>query len=123
MRKELPPETRLELAGPVAPFLGNGAVRPGLGRRATGTRAISSRLRALLIAVSSGWQRPLAALEVLDQRDGVAARAQLVPGHRALPVLGHRAGLDRARIALLVELDAERKLVGQAPVQRHSPAA
>src|SRR3954465_8355895 len=87
----------------------NTAVNPAVSSKATGTSAISSRLRALLIAsarvLARSWQGSLAALESLDQRDRAAARAKLVAGHRAPPVLRHRAGLDRARVALLVEVD------------------
>ena len=65
---------------------------------------------------------PLALFDVFDQGDGVGARAQVVAGDRVAAPGRQRVGLDRARVALFVEVDPEGQLVGEAAVER-DPAA
>ena len=50
------------------------------------------------------------------------ARAQVVAGDRVAALGRQRLGLDRARVALVVELDPEGQLVGQAAVEGDAAA-
>ncbi len=80
------------------------AAKPAVSSRATGTRATSSRFRARVT------RDPLALFDFFDQRDRVGARAQVVAGDRVAALRRQRAGLDRARVALVVELDRRREV-------------
>src|SRR3954447_3065360 len=81
------------------------AAKPAVSRIATGTRAKSSRFRAVIGDIPS--TKPRGLFDFFQQRDRVAARAQIVPGHRVLASGRQRAGLHRARVALAVEVDPE----------------
>ena len=59
------------------------------------------------------------AFDLLDQRSRVGARSQVVAGDRAPLPAGERRGLDRARVALLIEADPEREVIGEPAVERH----
>ena len=50
------------------------------------------------------------------------ARAQVVAGDRVAALARQRSGLDRDRVALVVELDPEGQLVGQAAVEGDAAA-
>ena len=113
---------------------------------ATGISANSSRLRALIrrrlcrSAPPLGARRRAAAravpasgsrgrarrarvpLEVVEEVDGVVARAQLVVGGLVASILGQRLDLGRRGEHLVVERDVERQLVGQAAVEREAAA-
>ena len=71
---------------------------------------------------SSLRRLPWLCFDFFDQGDGVGARAQVVAGDRVAAPRRQRVGLDRARVALVVELDPEGQLVGQAAVEG-DPAA
>ena len=86
------------------------AAKPAVSRRATGISPSSSRLRADLKAAPGPAGFPRAA-------SGRRLRAQLVAGHasRRLPAAtASGIGLD---VALAVELDPERQVVGKAAVE------
>src|SRR3954463_16107849 len=95
----------------------NTAVNPAVSRMATGIRAINSRFLALISAPcpprdpGNRSRHALALLDVLDQRDGIGARAQLVAGHRVAALRGKRGGLDRRRVALRIEPDAQGQVI------------
>ena len=103
------------------------AGRGSAGRRPSRRRRPSAALVRLGRRVGTALgrrreRRDRRRLQVLDQRVGVVARAELVVGEAVTAVLGQRRGLDRHRVDLVVEVEVERQLVGQAAVQR-DPAA
>src|SRR4051794_21422359 len=93
----------------------NTAAKPAVSRTATGTRAKSSRFLAVIGDIPS--RKPRGLFDFFQQRDCVAARAQVVAGDRVLAPGRQRAGLHRARVALAVEVDPEGQLVGGAAVE------
>src|SRR5215218_7664142 len=91
------------------------AAKPAVSSIATGTRAKSSRFRAVIGDIPS--RKPRGLFDFFEQGDGVVARAQVVAGGRVLAARRQRPGLDRARVALAVEVDPEGQLVGGAAVE------
>src|SRR3954467_12591920 len=91
------------------------AAKPAVSRSATGTRAKSSRFLAVIGDIPS--RKPRGLFDFFEQGDGVAARAQVVAGDRVFAARRQRPGLDRARVALAVEVDPEGQLVGGAAIE------
>src|SRR5205823_9604881 len=97
----------------------NTAAKPAVTSSEAGTRASSSRFRALICGPRSFLE--LAALEAADEVGGVVVGAQVVVEQLLAPCRGNVGDAHPRRVVGRVEVDARRQVVGQAAVERDEP--
>src|SRR2546421_11534338 len=99
----------------------NTPANPAVTSSEAGTRPISSRLRALIVATPAASLRNPSELEVPHQVHRARLRAELVVEEVRAAIPRHQRGRHARDEERLVEVDASRKLVGKPAVDRDDP--